>query len=56
MLYFNLVSDLVSTGIGYSSAQAVSLGLCVLIPFVFCSVLFVIEEGKGMMLLCSCFC
>ncbi len=55
MLYFNLVSVLVFTGIGHSSAQTVSLGLCVLFSFVFSSVLFVIEEGKGMMLFCSCF-
>ncbi len=35
MFYFNLFSVLVFTGIGHSSAQAVSLRLCVLFPFLF---------------------
>ncbi len=29
--------------------------VCVLFPFHFCSVLFVIKEGKDMMLFCCCF-
>jgi hypothetical protein len=29
--------------------------VCVLFPFHVCSVLFVIKEGKGMMLFCCCF-
>jgi hypothetical protein len=60
MFSFSLFSVLVFTGIGHSSAQPVSscvyvcVCVCVFFSFHFCSVLFVIKEGKGMMLFC-CF-
>ncbi len=50
MFYFYLVSFLVFTGMGHSSAQAVSLYVCVFyFHLFFVRSCFVIKEGKGMM-------
>jgi hypothetical protein len=38
-----------------AGCKFVCVCVCVLFPFRFCSVMFVIKEGKGMMLFCCCF-
>ena len=55
VLFFSFFFSCLYRDRPYSSAQPVSVCVCVLFPFLFCSVLFVIKEGKGMMLFSCCF-
>ena len=52
VLFFSFFCSCLDRDRPYSSAQGVSLCVCVcvLFPFHFCLVVFVIKEGKGMML------